>query len=99
MFLESLGLVFLAKNIINSKVVTQCGQLLGKVVDFEIETSNQSIIKYYVKDELISFLKEPLIINASQVIEIKDGKIIVEDAVVSEKATKKKTTPNIEYAG
>jgi len=71
-----------AKNIINNKVVTQSGQLLGKVIDFEINTLNQNIIKYYVQRDLIGFLKKPLIINANQVIEIKKDKLIVEDAVV-----------------
>ena len=75
-----------AKKIIGNKVVTQSGQSLGRVVDFEIDTSNQSINKYYVH----SFLKESLIINVSQVIEIKKDKIIVEDTLIS--------APDVEYA-
>ncbi|MFH0805594.1 MAG: PRC-barrel domain-containing protein [Patescibacteria group bacterium] len=75
-----------AKKIIGNKVVTQSGQSLGRVVDFEIDTSNQSISKYYVH----SFLKESLIINVSQVIEIKKDKIIVEDTLIS--------APDVEYA-
>ena len=86
-----------AKKIINNKVVTQSGQLLGRVVDFEIDTSNQSIIKYYTHEDLLGFLKEPLIIDSNQVVEIKDNKIIVEDSVIPQKISEKKTTPDIEY--
>ena len=76
-----------AKKIINSKVTTKSGQDLGKVVDFEVDSSGQNIIKYYTQ----GFLKEPLIISSNQVIEIKEKEIIVEDMVVP--------TSNIEYAG
>ena len=71
-----------AKNIINNKAVTQSGQILGRVIDFEIDTLSQSIVKYHIQGDLIGFLKKPLIINADQVIEIKKNKLIVEDAVV-----------------
>ena len=71
-----------AKNIINNKAVTQSGQLLGRVVDFEIDTLNQNIVKYHIQGDLIGFLKKPLIINADQVIEIKKDKLIIKDAVI-----------------
>ena len=71
-----------AKNIINNKAVTQSGQLLGRVIDFEIDTINQRVVKYYIQGDLIRFLKKPLIINADQVIEIKKDKLIIKDAVV-----------------
>ncbi len=71
-----------AKNIINNKAVTQSGQILGRVVDFEIDTLSQSIVKYHIQGDLMSFLKKPLIINADQVIEIKKDKLIIKDAVV-----------------
>ncbi len=71
-----------AKNIINNKAVTQSGQLLGRVIDFEIDTINQRVVKYYIQGDLIGFLKKPLIINADQVIEIKKDKLIIKDAVV-----------------
>jgi len=85
-----------AKRIIGNKVITQGGHYLGKVFDFEVDTTGQNIIKYYTRGGLLDFLKEPLVINAQQVVEIQKGKIIVEDAVISEKVTKKKTA--IEYA-
>jgi len=46
-----------AKNIINNKAVTQSGQLLGRVIDFEIDTINQRVVKYYIQGDLIGFLK------------------------------------------
>lgn len=86
-----------AKRIIGNKVVTQSGYNLGRVFDFEVETTDQNIVKYYVHGGMLDFLKEPLIINANQVVEIQKEKIIVADAIVSEKAAKKKTSPGIEY--
>lgn len=78
-------MIIQAKTIIGSKIISQSGCNLGKVVDFEINATTQSIIKYYTQGELLGFLKEPLIINADQVIEIKPNEIIVKDAVVPEK--------------
>ena len=80
-----------AKKIIGCSVVTQSGYRLGKVVDFDINSSRQSIVKYYVSAGLLDFAKSPLIINPEQVVEFKDEKIIVQDAVVSEKTA-------VEYA-
>lgn len=87
-----------AKRIINNKVITQSGYYLGKVFDFEVDTTGQSIVKYYAGGGLLDFSKEPLVINASQVVEIQKDKIIVEDAVVSKRTVKKKTTTGVEYA-
>lgn len=86
-----------AKKIINSKVITQSGQHLGKVVDFNVEAASQKISQYYVSGEFLAFLKEPLIIEARQVIEIRENEIIVEDAVVLEQTAEKKVAPNVEY--
>ena len=86
-----------AKKIIGKKVISRSGYYLGKVIDFEIDVLSEKIIKYYTQGELLDFLREPLIINANQVIEIQKDKIIVEDAVVPRKITKE-TAPDIEYA-
>lgn len=86
-----------AKKIINSKVLTQSGQHLGKVVDFDVETTGQKIVQYHVSGEFLAFLKSPLIIDARQVIEIRENEIIVEDAVVLEQAAEKKVAPDVEY--
>ncbi len=87
-----------AKEIINNKVINRSGYYLGRVVDFDINTSEQIIIRYYVQGNLLGFFKEPLIINSSQVIEIKKDRIIVEDAFVQKKVIKKKTRSSVEYA-
>ena len=86
-----------AKKIINNKVVTRSGQPLGRVVDYEVDTSGQRIVKYHTHQDLLGFLKEPLIIDAAQVVDIKDDELIVEDGLVSQKISKKKTTSDVEY--
>lgn len=86
-----------AKEIIGNKVISRSGHFLGKVIDFEIDTSSQNIIKYYVSGGLFNLLKNPLIINAKQVVEIKADRIIVEDAVISEKMIKEKMSSDMEY--
>jgi len=80
-----------AKKIIGCQVVTQSNYHLGRVVDFDIDSSRQNIIKYYVSTGLLGFAKSRLIINTGQIVEIQEKKVIVEDAVVSGKAT-------VEYA-
>jgi uncharacterized protein YrrD len=86
-----------AKKIIGNKAITQSGHSLGKIIDFEIDIGGQNIVKYYTSGGFLNLLKGPLVINANQVIEIKKDRIIVEDAVISEKLTDKKTTPDVEY--
>ncbi len=46
-----------AKGIINSKAVTQSGQFFGRIINFEIDTFSQKIVKYYIQGDLIGFLK------------------------------------------
>jgi sporulation protein YlmC with PRC-barrel domain len=74
-----------SKKIIGHKVISQSGQYLGRVADLEIETIKQMIVKYHVQADPLGFLKEPLIVDASQVVEIREKEIIVKDAVVSDK--------------
>lgn len=81
-----------AKKIINSKVVTQSGQFLGRVTDFELDIADQRVSKYFIS----GFLKERLIISSGQVIEIKEKEIIVDDAVIR---VSEKITTRVEYAG
>lgn len=87
-----------AKEIINNKVINRSGCYLGRVIDFDINNLTQSIQKYYVQGNVLGFFKDQLIIDASQVVEIKKNKIIVEDAVVQDKIINKKTESAIEYA-
>lgn len=87
-----------AKEIINNKVISRSGYHLGRVIDFDIDVSGQVVIRYYIQGNVLGFFKEPLIINPSQVIEIKKDKIIVEDAVIPKKLVKRKTDSSVEYA-
>ena len=80
-----------AKEIINNKVINKSGYYLGRVVDFDIDVTTQVITKYYVQGNLLGFFEKPLIIDASQVINIKKDKIIVEDTNIQKKIIKKKT--------
>lgn len=85
-----------AKNIIGAKTKTKSGQYLGRVADFEINIISQQITKYYIQSDILGFLKDYLIINASQVISFKNKQLIVEDAALPEKQTKQ-TAADIEY--
>ncbi len=69
------------------KVETQSGQYLGKVIDFELETDNGSIEKYYVKSNLpvVGLFEGELLINKKQIISFDNEKMIVEDNAVKEK--------------
>lgn len=86
-----------AKKIIGNKVMSQSGYFLGRLIDFEVDASSQNIVKYYVSGGLFDFLKDYLIIDHSQVIEIKKDKIIVEDTVIPKKIAKKKISSDVEY--
>jgi|TARA_Y100000031_G_C8253029_1_gene401451 sporulation protein YlmC with PRC-barrel domain len=87
-----------AKKIIGNKVISQSGQFLGRVVDFEIDTFGQNIIKYYVAGGFLNLPKDSLLINVKQIVEIKKDSIIVEDAVIPEKVINKKISSDVEYA-
>ena len=82
----------LKKNdLIGLPVYTQSNQHLGKVSDFELETSSQLVVKYYIKskDIIKELLEKELIINNKQVMFISKQKMVVEDNVVPEKEVKK----------
>ncbi|MBT4277624.1 hypothetical protein HOD96_02660 [Candidatus Falkowbacteria bacterium] len=74
------------KNLIGLPVETVLGKKLGKVFDFELEIDSQSILKYFVKGNILKdlFISE-LIIHRSQVISINDKKMIVKDNVIEDK--------------
>lgn len=84
-----------AKKIIGNKVFSQNGFSLGRVTDFQVDVSGQNIVKYFVSGDFFNLIKEPLIIDASQIIEIKKDRIIVEDAAIPEK---EKAPSVVEYA-
>ncbi|MCX6745966.1 MAG: hypothetical protein NTX00_03005 [Candidatus Parcubacteria bacterium] len=72
-------------------VETQGGQFLGYISEFELETDNGTIEKYYVKSRLSipGLFANKLLINKSQVISFDSEKMIVEDGVIKEKSGQK----------
>jgi sporulation protein YlmC with PRC-barrel domain len=72
-----------AKNIIGLGTRTKSGIVLGKVMDLEIDIDKCELVKFIVAKSIIakSILQEELIIDRSQVIEINEKEIIVDDLV------------------
>lgn len=62
-------------------VYTKLGIKLGKVIDINFLVETQSISQYIVRP---NFFGRILLINASQVLEINDEKMVVEDTVMPE---------------
>lgn len=63
-------------------VFSQSGLRLGQVVDLEIDSDTQSILRYLVqRGRLVGRFQEPLLIHRSQVISISSERMVVEDAV------------------
>ena len=72
-----------AKNIIGLGARTKSGIVLGKVMDLEIDIDKCELVKFIVAKSIIakSILQEELIIDRSQVVEINEKEIIVDDLV------------------
>ena len=72
-------------------VETQSGQFLGFISEFELETDNGTIERYYVKSRLSipGLFANKLLINKSQIISFDSEKMIVEDGVIKEKVGQK----------
>ncbi|KKR48916.1 MAG: hypothetical protein UT86_C0002G0091 [Candidatus Magasanikbacteria bacterium GW2011_GWC2_40_17] len=74
----------------NLPVFTKNKIKLGIIVDLELDTDSQSVLRYFVqKGQILGRLQEPLIIHRSQVISLTPEKMIVEDNVGEEKAEEK----------
>jgi uncharacterized protein YrrD len=70
-------------NIINKKVVTKRRQNLGKINDYAINSDNMYIQKMYVSQPLVKSLNGgQLSIDRSQIVEVTDKKIVVNDPTV-----------------
>lgn len=75
-------------------VVSQNGKKYGKVSDFAFETSNSYVQKIYVAQPLLrSFTGGTLSIDRSQIIEITNRRIIIEDPTVKADAKAPATSP------
>ncbi len=78
-------------------VVTKKGTKLGKVIDYTFDPETMTIMQFIVKRPLIkSFLDPELTINRSQIKEVNDYELIVNDEEdkIKEKAKKEDFVPN-----
>jgi len=70
-------------NIIGKSVVTENKKKLGKIEDYAVDESSYYIQKLYVQPSLLKGLTtEQLLIDRSQIVEITDKHIIVQDPTV-----------------
>lgn len=78
--------------ILESNVITESGEKLGKVVDFVINTDLEILVKIYVEKTLGRGLMQGiLVIAASQIISIERKKIIVADNTLKEEIEEQET--------
>lgn len=75
-----------ARHLLGLPVVTQSGKPLGKVHDFTLDSLQQSVTQYTVRNTnvLRGLFGHELLIAASQVISLTSEKMVVEDLVVRE---------------
>ena len=77
-----------SKQLIGLEVKTKNGQRLGRLVDLEMETETSEVKKYIVGAD--SWIKNKiipeLVIDSSQIIEITDQSIIVDDSLLNQAA-------------
>ncbi|MEK7652916.1 MAG: PRC-barrel domain-containing protein [Patescibacteria group bacterium] len=76
------------QKIIGLVVKTKTGQFLGHVKDLEIQTESFQVAKFIISPSAITkkILGDDLIIDSSQVIEINEKEIVVEDTLVGVRA-------------
>lgn len=80
--------------LIGKYVRSQSGKRYGKVSDFAVETSGLIIKKLYASQPLIKNLSAAsLSIDRTQIVEITNTTIVIEDPTVSSKATAAATVP------
>ena len=91
-------MVFAAKQIIGSRVVTQSNDFLGKVCDFDVDTGTKTIVQLHVRGEFLDRLKDPLVILSGQIVEIKKDEIVVKDALIPEKSVSQ-VSPGYDSSG
>lgn len=85
--------------IINNKVITHSGDLLGEVRDFVVSEETNKLSQLLVSTGLIKdLLKGELIIAANKIISIGEDAIVVKDAVVKEKSGRARRDKEKEFA-
>ncbi len=64
-------------------VRTESGQLLGHVVDIEIDPDTQAVVQYHVKPNRLvpDMVSSPLLISPEQVIAFHAREMVVDDAL------------------
>lgn len=69
--------------ILKNQAVTESGDILGEIRDFEFDDLDGQVVKYYVKTGLLAnMLKGQLIIHKDQVVALKKEAVIVRDNVL-----------------
>lgn len=72
-----------AKRLLRLPVVTKSGTELGKVADVLVDEKTQIITQYEVRGRALTpFFGKTFLVAASQVIEITEERLIVEDGAV-----------------
>ncbi len=76
------------KQLIGLPVKTKDGRYLGRIKDFELETTSGQIAKYIIasSDLVKKILAQDLIIDQGQVLEINNQAMIVASGLVGDKA-------------
>ncbi|MFA5048045.1 MAG: PRC-barrel domain-containing protein [Patescibacteria group bacterium] len=72
------------KQIIGLTTQNKSGELLGKIKDLEINSDSGQIEKYLIKKSALikGLLVEDLIIDSSQVVEMNENLLVVDDGTV-----------------
>lgn len=85
------------KQIIGLMVRTQAGQILGQIKDFEIDADTSQIVRYFVSSSQLvkKILVQDLIIDKSQVVEINEQEMVVDNGLVANQETIKKFVSNL----
>ena len=79
------------KKLIGLPVHTQSGNRLGKVSAVNIDTDNHVVRDYLIRASI--FNSRVFLIKPIQVVEIADGKMVVEDTVLKDRQVEQKMAP------
>jgi len=78
-----------AKQLLKLTARTQSGQVLGRVSEFEYDTASQQVLRYHVSPArtLRRLVNSQLIIHRSQVVNISETELVVEDLAAATPTT------------
>lgn len=90
-----------AKQLLKLTARTQSGQVLGRVSEIEYDTEGQQVLRYRVSpartlQRLVN--NSPLIINRSQVVNISETELVVDDLVTATPAIEASSTVTMAQA-